>query len=153
MNFVIEKVEVCFFNFVIYDFLVRIVENIGYGVLLVNIELLIEGMICVLCVGWVECVFVGVKGVCFVYVNFVIEWVMVEGIVFLEDFVKVVENVGYDVVLIGDIGVVEVEVSVCKDVEWVGLKCDFLVVGILILLVFLLEMGLYFILVVYYLVM
>lgn len=102
-------------------------------------------MICVFCVGCVEKVFKVVFGVIEVMVNFVIECVIVCGVVVVVDLIVVIEKVGYEVNLV-DIGVqVDEEVVEKKDVECVEFKCDLILVVVLVLFVFVFEMGLYMI--------
>lgn len=90
VNLVIEKVSIMMNDMVDCIVFVKVVENVGYEVLVsfsvlkvVFFEVLIEGMICVFCVGWVEKVFKVIFGVVNVVVNFVIEKVsiMMSGLV------------------------------------------------------------------------
>lgn len=67
-------------------------------VLLIKLDLEIEGMICVFCVLRVEKVFKVIFGVIEVFVNLVMEKVCISfdgNLIFKEDFLKVVVKVGY----------------------------------------------------------
>lgn len=145
VNLVIEWVDICLLGLVDCVVFIWVVEWVGYDVFVVIIELVVEGMICVFCVGCVECVLLVVLGVSQVSVNLVIEWVMVCGMVDVVVLVVVIDKVGYDVCVIEVDVQFDDQVVEKKDVECVELKCDLIVVIVLVLLVFVLEMGLYLI--------
>lgn len=63
-------------------------------------KILIEGMKCEYCVGYVKEVLEGLLGVILVIVNFVGNYVVVEGVVDNEELKEVIEEEGYDVISI-----------------------------------------------------
>lgn len=70
----------------------------GYYVIIEKVEFDIEGMICVVCVNWIEKWFNKIEGVINVFVNFVLEIVIIEynlKEMFVIDLKEVVDKLGY----------------------------------------------------------
>ncbi|MDZ7601036.1 MAG: heavy metal translocating P-type ATPase, partial [Hoeflea sp.] len=121
--------------------LVKAVEDTGYDVPAVTVELAVEGMSCASCVGRVEQALKAVPGVSEAVVNLATERATVRGTADAAMLIRAVENVGYDARSTDKDAGARAETETKKAAEAATLKRDVLIAAVLTLPVFGLEMG------------
>jgi len=102
VNFAAEKATVIYDkNLVSVDDFVRLIKELGYGVMQAQVTLPIKGMSCAACVANVQDTLNSLEGVLTASVNFATEKAIVDYFPFqvgIRDFKKVVKEAGYDVI-------------------------------------------------------
>ena len=121
--------------------LVKVVEDTGYDVPAITVELAVEGMSCASCVGRVEHALKAVPGVSEAVVNLATERATVRGTADVATLIRAVENVGYDAKATDQDAGSRAETETKKAAEAATLKRDVLIATVLTLPVFGLEMG------------
>ncbi|MCE5972389.1 heavy metal translocating P-type ATPase [Sinirhodobacter sp. WL0062] len=121
--------------------LTRAVEDAGYTVTALTVELAIDGMTCASCVGRVERALRAVPGVSEATVNLATERATVKGAADLATLVAAVAEVGYNARAIDGGAAANAEAAAKKEQEHRILRRDLGIAAGLTLPVFLLEMG------------
>ena len=117
VNLATERAEVRLAAPVLRTDLIRAVEDAGYTVSAVTVELAIEGMTCASCVGRVERALRAVPGVTEATVNLATERATVKGIAGTATLIGAVEEVGYAARPVDRSGAANAEAEAQKEKE------------------------------------
>lgn len=121
--------------------LVQAVEDAGYSVPSVSVDLAVDGMTCASCVGRVERALKAVPGVTEATVNLATERASVRGAADMQALIAAIAGAGYTARPIEASVKGDEEMAERKDAERRALRRDFFIAAALALPVFLLEMG------------
>ena len=121
--------------------LVKAIEDVGYDVASLPVDLAIEGMTCASCVARVERALTAVPGVTGASVNLATERAHVTGVADVAAMIRAIEGAGYDARLAVSASAVSEGTAARKTAEESALKRDLWIAAALSLPVFVLEMG------------
>ncbi|MCC6916666.1 heavy metal translocating P-type ATPase [Nitrosomonas sp.] len=121
--------------------LVKAIENVGFDVPAATVELAVEGMTCASCVARLERALKAIPGVTDATVNLAAERATVLGVAGTDVLVSAVENAGFEARVIDTVAQADDSFSVKKDAERAELKRDLIIACVLVLPVFVIEMG------------
>lgn len=121
--------------------LVQAVEKVGFGVPVATVELAVDGMTCASCVARLERALKVIPGVTDATVNLATERATVQGVAGTDALISAVEGAGFAARVIDTAAQMEDGFSRKKDAERAELKRDLIIACVLVLPVFVIEMG------------